>query len=95
MENNFTIVPIEKLQLLLDKIDKLEQMIQDQPGSSKPIYTEKEVADMFGVTVKTMSTYRNQGFISFVKPTDSRTILYTKEHINEFCKKYEWKAFKK
>lgn len=94
MKNEFALIQVETLQNLFREIEDVKSKIENSTSSIRPVYTEQEVAKMFGVTTRTMANFRIQGKIGFVKPEDSRTILYTKQHIDDFCQKYEYHPFK-
>lgn len=78
---------------LLERISSLENTIEVSTGM-KAFYQEGELADLLGVTRKTLLNYRNKGMIGFIKPEGSRTILYSREHVEQFMKKHEYKPFK-
>ena len=79
---------------VLHKLEKIEKVGDQLLELDKPFYQEEELAENLGITKRTLANYRNEGKISFVKPEGTKIIIYTREQIHEFLKKYEFKAFK-
>ena len=51
---------------------------------SKPLYTQKEVLGLLGVSPNTLKKYRENGYIGYSRLDDK--FYYSREDINEFLK---------
>lgn len=75
---------MRKIAELEKSVKELSQKVADlqNVSLSKPVYTNREAAELFGVQPQTLRRWRQKGMIGFSK--NGKTILYSEEDIRNF-----------
>jgi excisionase family DNA binding protein len=96
MENNQNYIVLKEADWdeLKNQLVRIRELIESD-NELNPFYREEELAELLGLSKKTLQTYRNNGQLGFVKPEGSRAIIYTKEQVVEFMKAHEFKTWNK
>lgn len=90
---------MEVTEKILDRIDQLEQLIENLIRSfqstpkedTKQTFTERETSEILKISVRTLNSHRQNGFIDFHK--NGRRILYTQKNIDDYLSRGKKKAF--
>lgn len=60
-------------------------------GFSKPLYTQREVLDLLGVSTNTLKKYRENGWLGYSRVADK--YFYSQHDIDEFLQNNHYPAF--
>ncbi len=79
---------IESVVNLTNEITELKKQLRLQ---RKPVYTNREMVEMLGVSTGTLKKWRNSGLLGFTQV--GSTYFYSPDDIKEFMTKNHYEAY--
>lgn len=74
---------VEKLQILNERLERIEKLLESQSINSKIIYSIEEVAEYIGVSKGYVYKMTSRGLIPYYKP-NGKTLYFKKEEIDDW-----------
>ena len=80
------LIPLDQFKELNNKVDKLLEVKENRAYTGK-LLTNVEVANILGVSLRTLQSYRDRGLITFAQ--HGRKILYQYDDVLAFFEKHK------
>ena len=74
-----------EIRLLNVRFDKLKEQVctpVTKTNKIKELYTTNDLMEMFGLSLRTLLTFRTEGLIGFTKT--GKSVRYTQQHVDDY-----------